>query len=131
MDRACLLVRDRVRVLSELPELTRFLFKERLDHDPSQLTWKTQSKAEALERLQAVRTLLDERPANTYVTADLEKDLRQFIVDRGWGNGDTLWPLRVALSAQKQSPGPFELLATYGKSLSLARIDEAIAKLVS
>ena len=42
--------------------------------------------------------------------------------------GEVLWPLRVALSGQKNSPGPFEIMAALGKEESLARIDKALVK---
>jgi nondiscriminating glutamyl-tRNA synthetase len=129
-DRACLLVRDRVNVLSELPELTAFLFKDVLEYDPAILCWKTQPKEEAKERLTALRTLLQDRSEAEFSSVQsLDADIRAFIVSKGWGNGDTLWPLRVALSGAKQSPGPFELLVAYGKDRSLARLDAALAHL--
>lgn len=131
IDRACLLVRERLELPSQLPELTGFLFKPTLDHDATILPWKTQPKEQTIERLTVLRDFLDERPADGFATvADLDRDIRQLIVDKGWGNGDTLWPLRVALSGSKQSPGPFELLVAYGKERALARIDEALSKLV-
>lgn len=130
VDRAALMVRERLQVLNELPELVRFLFEEKLNHDPSVLPWKTQSIDEVRERLSGVRDWLLERPADQFSSiAEMEKDLRAFIVSKGWGNGDTLWPLRVALSGQKQSPGPFEMIFAYGKERTLARIDEALAHL--
>jgi glutamyl-tRNA synthetase len=130
LDRACQLVRDRVKVLDELPSLVGFLFQQTLEYDPALLQWKKQSREEARAVLIELRKFLDERPADQFILAkDLENDLRQLIADRGWEKGNTLWPLRVALSGQKQSPGPFELLAAYGKQRSLQRIDEAVAHL--
>lgn len=129
-DRACLLVRDRVNALSQLPELTAFIFEPTLNYEPEILQWKTQTKESAREKLFVVREFLNERPEEWFASAtDIDKDLRQLIVDKAWQNGETLWPLRVALSGSKQSPGPFELIAAYRKSRSLQRIDEAMAKL--
>ena len=45
------------------------------------------------------------------------------------GRGEVLWPLRVALSGEKDSPGPFEMLEVLGKDEALRRIDIAIVKL--
>lgn len=45
--------------------------------------------------------------------------------------GDYLWPLRVALSGSKTSPGPFELIAGLGKETSLRRVEIAINKLTA
>jgi glutamyl/glutaminyl-tRNA synthetase len=38
------------------------------------------------------------------------------------GNGNVLWPLRVALSGRDKSPDPFELAAILGKETTLRRI---------
>jgi len=130
VDRACLLVRDRIQTLGELPELTGFLFKPTLGHDPKMIPWKKQTAKEAKEKLTAIRDLLEERPEDGFmVIADVEKDLRDWIAVKKWENGETLWPLRVALSGQSKSPGPFELLVAYGKERSLRRIDEALSHL--
>jgi glutamyl-tRNA synthetase len=80
--------------------------------------------------LQTVRASLLENEAAFDSIAALEVVVRAIIEQKGWKNGDTLWPLRVALSGMKQSPSPFELLWAYGKQRSLARIDEALGKLV-
>lgn len=130
VDRVCLLVRERVQLPNQIVELTDFLFKSTLEHDPLALVWKTQTNDEAKERLQTVRASLLENEAAFDSIAALEVVVRAIIEQKGWKNGDTLWPLRVALSGMKQSPSPFELLWAYGKQRSLARIDEALGKLV-
>lgn len=130
VDRACLLARERILLPGDLLGLVGFLFLPNLEHDLSILTWKTQTKEEARERLAAAKDLFTAQPGLFKSVAELEKAVRDLIAAKGWGNGDTLWPLRVALSAQKQSPSPFELLWTYGQARSLARIDEALTRLV-
>lgn len=130
IDRACLLARERIQLPSELLNLVGVLFQPSLQHDPASLVWKTQTKEEAKERLTVVREWLQTNPQAFFAITDLDAGIRALIVARGWGNGDTLWPLRVALSGQKQSPSPFELLWAYGQAYSLARIDEALATLV-
>ena len=59
----------------------------------------------------------------------MEDLLKTLIHNRGWGNGDTLWPLRVALSGSEKSPTPFELLWAYGKKRSTRRMEDAIQRL--
>ena len=44
------------------------------------------------------------------------------------GRGDFLWPLRVALSGQKESPGPFEIIWVLGKNETLRRLNIALIK---
>jgi glutamyl-tRNA synthetase len=47
------------------------------------------------------------------------------------GKGETYWPLRVALSGQKESPSPMELVHVLGREESLKRIEHALGKLPS
>ncbi|MBT6334865.1 MAG: glutamate--tRNA ligase, partial [Candidatus Magasanikbacteria bacterium] len=49
--------------------------------------------------------------------------------EKEFGTGDALWPLRIALSGQKNSPGPFDIMGVLGKEESFKRIDVAIEKL--
>ncbi len=45
------------------------------------------------------------------------------------GKGPVYWPLRVALSGQKASPGPLEIATILGKDETLRRVTIAIGKL--
>lgn len=132
-DRCLLLVRDRVKLPQDAEALTSFFFKEAFDFTAAKLTWKTQTAEEARERLQAVRDALEGWSDDDFIKKDarttFEEDIKKLIADRGWGNGDTLWPLRVALSGSEKSPTPFELLEAYGKKRSLARLDDALKSL--
>lgn len=129
-DRVLLLVRDRVTLPSQVADLTASFFKEELDYAKASLTWKTQAKDEARERLIGVQTLLKDIDEDSFsqnqARVEHEKRIKDFIVQKGWGNGDTLWPLRVALSGEEKSPSPWELLEVLGKERSLKRLDAAI-----
>ncbi len=130
IDRALLLVRDRVTLPSQVVDLTATFFKEELDYSKASLTWKTQGKEEAKERLVGVQELLKDIGEAAFSTTgaktEHEKRIKDFIAQKGWGNGDTLWPLRVALSGEEKSPSPWELLEVLGKERSLKRLDAAI-----
>ncbi|MFA6429201.1 MAG: glutamate--tRNA ligase [Patescibacteria group bacterium] len=130
LDRVCLIVRDRLEVPKDLPEMTRFLFAPVSELDPAIIPWKKSTEEEAIERLNVLRTWVTDRAEEGFASVEIiEKDLRQLTTDRGWDNGGTLWPLRVALSGMEKSPSPFELLFALGKARSLARIDTALARL--
>lgn len=127
--RAALLFRDRATRAQLLPELVSPWMTSPVV-DASMLVWKTQTNAEAHERLAAVRAWFAEREDVVFVSlADLEAQTKAWIAEKGWGNGEVLWPLRMALSGAKQSPSPFELLYLLGKSEGLNRIDAALASL--
>jgi glutamyl-tRNA synthetase len=129
-DRALLLIRDRVMKLPDVESLTEFFFKEHLDYSKVSLSWKTQSASETVDRLKAVLSCVKEMSDSEAQDAIVvETSIKKLIADKGWGNGDTLWPLRVALSGMDKSPGPFELVATYGKKRTIDRINDALASL--
>lgn len=125
--RIALMLRERLNLPSEITELSSFMFKMSLDRSTTPLTWKDHSKEEAAERLKTVREWIEQLDdSKLKEVKSLEEAIKSKIVDKGWGNGDTLWPLRVALSGQDKSPSPFELIVAYGRERALARIDEAI-----
>jgi len=129
-DRCLRLVRDRVQKPSDVESLTASFFEDVFDLSAVKIPWKQQMSDEALSRLTGIRSLLTNVPESGFGTfAMLEETIRELMTQNGWGNGDTLWPLRVALSGLEKSPGPFELLWAYGKNRSLARIDAAISHL--
>ncbi len=128
LHRCALLVRDRLIRVNDITELTQELFVEHHDYSRVSLTWKIQATSEALERLEALRDRLVTLSEDQLLhVSEVEKEIKELIAQKGWGNGDTLWPLRVALSGAEKSPGPFELVATYGKERTLSRLEDAIA----
>lgn len=130
VDRCLLLVRDRVIFPQEVAACTEDFFKTCFDFRAVHLTWKTQTQGEAAERLHAIADMLralDEADVTKNVAPmELETRIKHLIAEKKWGNGDTLWPLRVALSGAEKSPTPFELLWAYGKERSLKRIEDAV-----
>lgn len=129
-DRCLLLVRDRVRVPSDVAELTGFFFQTALDFKRVSVPWKRQSAADARARLEALITHVESMKVKDFESVkNLEKNIKGFIDKNGWTNGETLWPLRVALSGEEKSPGPFELLWAYGRDRGLERIQAAIEAL--
>jgi glutamyl/glutaminyl-tRNA synthetase len=132
LDRLLLMARDRVAIPADALPVVEPLLAEP-DYAKASLAWKTQAPAEAKERLSAARELVASWDASRFDAADFaataETEAKGFIAAKGWGNGEVLWPLRVALSGQDKSPTPFDLLRAFGKERSLARIDAAIAYL--
>lgn len=130
--RAAEIVKERATKLTEIKPLIEEmnLALEHLSYDASILVWKKSSKEEAIIRLRGVREWIWARTEQQFASViDLETALRTWIAERGWGNGDTLWPLRIALSGKEKSPSPFEFLYVLQKQRSLQRIDDALALL--
>ncbi|MFA6447389.1 MAG: glutamate--tRNA ligase [Patescibacteria group bacterium] len=125
--RVALLFRERLNLPAEITELSAFIFKPKLDYSGISLTWKDHTKEEASERLKTAKEWIEQLDDSMMLDSKaIEQVIKSKIIDKGWGNGDTLWPLRVALSAQEKSPSPFELIAIYGKTRALKRVGETL-----
>ncbi|MBU1032471.1 MAG: glutamate--tRNA ligase [Patescibacteria group bacterium] len=130
IDRALLLARDRLVRINDVADEIDYLLKEKFNYKEVSLPWKKQSKKEVIQRLEALLDLVNEfSDKQALDIPKVEKEIKKLIADKEWGNGDTLWPLRVALSGSEKSPGPFELIATYGKERAIARIKDSLTHL--
>lgn len=128
-ERAARIVKERLVKLADAREL----IAEAVDVAPYEmesLVWKKSDAKEAKERLEGVREWVGAKDESWFGDVKtMEEETRAWIIEKGWGNGDTLWPLRVALSGREKSPSPFELMFVAGKAETLARVDEALAKM--
>ncbi len=119
------ITRERMKKLSEFQELA-VLFFERGDYPGSLLSWHDADSKKTKTLLETARGALADIPSDAFVQKNLEEKIMP-LADQ-IGRGDLLWPLRTALSGQKNSPGPFEIMSVLGKDESLGRIDRAIEK---
>lgn len=115
------LEQERLKKLSEIGELVDFFFKDKLDYKPDLLIWKKMNLADVKKNLKLTKEVLSQQ--EKFNRADLEKALKP--LTEKYGNGEILWPLRVALSGKKASPGPFEIMEVLGKQKTLKRIKQA------
>ncbi len=115
---------ERLKVLSEISELTDFFFKKNVIIQKDMLKWKTADDKTALDALKSAENILSDIKD---WTQEKIKD-RLLIEAQNFKTGDRgyfLWPLRVALTGKKASAGPFEIAAMLGKEKTIARIKEA------
>lgn len=124
------LEQERLKRLSEIAERTGYFFREPT-FNYELLSWKKSTLADAKEKLQAVASLLAEQEIDVLGNKEkLEALLLAFIKENSYDTGSVLWPLRVALTGQQASPGPFEvgsvLAVGLGKDALLKRIHQAI-----
>lgn len=120
------LSKERVNKLSDFFEALHFFLKLP-SYEAKELIWKNSNREKTIENLEATMRVLENIDENKFSVTVLEKEIMALAEERG--RGDVLWPLRFALSGQKASPSPFELLDVLGKQESLTRIDLAIANL--
>lgn len=108
--------KDRIKTLSDLQESTDFFFEEP-EYEGELLRWKSAQKLANIKmHLENVKKIISEG-GDVMIYANQA------------GRGEVLWPLRVALSGRKASPGPFEIMEVLGKEETIMRIDRALAKL--
>lgn len=122
------LARDRMKKLSDVTELTSFLFALP-DYAPELLCWKTLTPDNARANLRELMSELEKIGADKWTKDNLEKTIMAWLKDGGRKNGDYLWPLRVALTGLKTSPGPFEVADALGREESLRRVEVIIKAL--
>jgi len=124
--------RERLKKLSEIPELADFFFKEKLQYDKSLLRWKEIGESGlifVMEKLEKILGKVEKKDWNAKnlenillkETGKINSDLNLKTGDRGY----VLWPLRVALSGKKFSAGPFQIAEVLGKEKTLKRLKEA------
>jgi glutamyl-tRNA synthetase len=125
------LEKTRIKKFNELAELVSNFFVDELEYEVEMLKWRKGDLAEAKERLTFMVSYLSD--TDLALTPDnyeaIEETIKADIKAKDLGMGNTLWPLRVALSGREHSPSPFELLSVLGKEKSIERIQHAIAKL--
>ncbi|MEX2055047.1 MAG: glutamate--tRNA ligase family protein [Candidatus Andersenbacteria bacterium] len=120
----------RVDTLQELAVAVSF-FKEDWagDYTPDLLIWRKSTPEATKERLEKTIEFLTTLTTDDFTIQALETKLLTWIDAEDLGRGDTLWPLRVALTGREHSPGPFEVAAVLSKEATLARLQAASAKL--
>ena len=119
--------KDRMKKLADAPEILGFFFKLP-DYETDLLVWKGLSLEETKKNLLSLSDLLKTVTPENWEKEKLEKLTIDWIKERGGKNGDYLWPLRVALSGQKNSPGPLEIAWALGQTETLARISKSLQK---
>ena len=121
------LVRERIRTMADIPELTDFFFLRNLDYPPTDLVQRglgPDDTANALEstveRLSAVEEWTPEA---------LEGELRPLAEELSMKTGQLFGAIRVAVTGRKAAPPLFETMAVLGRDLCLERLCEAAASL--
>lgn len=128
------LEQPRMKKLSQIGESTEFFFQEKLGYSKELLRWRDVPRDEIKKILDKLEKLLNDISEEHYTKEKLEAVIMPRAEE--WGReagkidrGRTLWPLRVALTGRKASPGPFEVAEILGKQKCLQRVAEAISQL--
>ncbi len=122
------LEKERIVKLSDIPSSLPFIWNTKLDYEAQLLIWKEMEPHQVKQNLEAIKKTLEQVSKEEFQQQQLEETLMP-VAQKQQDLGRTLWPLRVALTGQKASPGPFEVAAALGKKRTLERIETAIAML--
>jgi len=125
------LYQERLKYLSELPELVDFFFKNELDYPQELLFWKDMSQTDIEKALGGLEGVMGAVKPNDWARGHLEEILVQRAAEMGpaGDRGYLLWPLRTALSGKKFSAPPFAIAEILGKEKTLLRLKQAKEKL--
>lgn len=118
------LVQERLKFLSELPELTDFFF-EAPKPNPMQLT-KILNAPVAARAIGSIREALVD---SQWTEASLESTLRPLAEKLELKTGQLFGIIRAAVTGRTAAPGLFETLALLGKDETIKRLGEAIKAL--
>src|SRR3990170_193433 len=115
------LEQPRLKKLSEIGERVDYFFNDP-KYDKELLRWKKMNDSEIIDSLDKSDKIIsnistDSASASRKQPLFSKQDIEKVFFDAiGEGDkGEILWPLRVALSGKKASPGPFEIMEILGK----------------
>ena len=117
------MVKEKVRLLNEVPDAVRFLLEDDFAHDDAALE-KVKGNAQAAASLTA---MVGHFAAVSDWSGDVAKEaIAATAAELGVKAGQLMFPLRVALSGKSGGPDLGEMLAYLGKERSAARLQRFI-----
>lgn len=119
------LVKERLKYLSDIAEMSSFLFRDVEIEDPSTLIPKKTDKEKTLEVLKAGKEIVNEFPRKD--DEEIENLFREKAEELGIKLGAMLMPLRIAVTGSSVSPPILGSIRLIGVEKTLERLDAAIA----
>ena len=119
------IVKEKIKLLSDVPEWTRYFFTEQYEFDPAAVE-KVFGKPEAAERLVALRH--EFAKIENWTVEKIESTLKTLAQKLGCKTGDLVHPARVGVSGRSVGPSLYHMLEVMGKERVLARFDRAIQR---
>ncbi len=128
----CALIHSRIETFAEIEQKLDFLvtfgdYDTELYVNKKQKTTVEQSR----EVLPLVKQAFEKLDGDSWNNQNLYNALLQLAMDKGWKNGQVLWPARIALTGlQSTAGGASDIADILGKKETMRRIDYSI-KLLS
>jgi glutamyl-tRNA synthetase len=117
------LIHERLKELSEAPDLLSFFFQDISYQDTDQLIPKKMDASQTIAVLHTVHDRLLQLEA--WEEPQLEPVLRSLTQELGLKTGQVFGAIRVAVTGRTVAPPLFETLAALGKERSISRISAA------
>jgi glutamyl-tRNA synthetase len=118
------MVQDRMRKLSEAPDLLGLFFEESVSPNREQVVQKGMDSAGTAAALREALSLV--RSAATFEPEPLEHEFRALADRLGLKPGQLFGAMRVALTARTVAPPLFHTMAALGRQTSASRLDAAV-----
>ncbi|PJA61793.1 MAG: glutamate--tRNA ligase [bacterium (Candidatus Ratteibacteria) CG_4_9_14_3_um_filter_41_21] len=116
------LERERIKKLSEIPDLIEYFLVEKIKFSPEALLLS--KKPEVKEILTSLKQELEN--LSDFSAASLEKIIREWTKNNGLKTKDVFHPLRVAITGRTIGPGLFETMEVLGKEKVIQRLMEVL-----
>lgn len=123
--RAAGIMKERAQLITDLWDLTSFFFVAPTEYEEKQVRkyWKGQNPA----ILRELRTVLE--GIDDFSLENTERIVHAWIEEKGYGMGQVMNTLRLALVGAGKGPGMYDVTAFIGKEETLRRIDNLLANL--
>ena len=123
--RAAGIMKERAQLITDLWDLTSFFFVAPTEYEEKQVRkyWKGQNPA-ILRELRSVLEGIDD-----FSLENTERIVHAWIEEKGYGMGQVMNTLRLALVGAGKGPGMYDVTAFIGKEETLRRIDNLLANL--
>ncbi len=128
------LIRERVTRLDQVSEwfAENTWIDEPATYESSKLVWKKSTPEQTADILAALLSFIQSLPETDFNAVDkLESVIKAWIAENGYGVGDVLWPMRVALTGLDRSPNPFEIAYLIKQEPTVQRIQAAVNALAA
>jgi len=118
------LIKERVNILSEIPEKLKYLFAEPPAPPPAEFVPKKSNIEEAVRYLKIARGIVEELASLDDAGAEIL--VKEAAAANNIKLGDFLMPLRVAITGTRISPPLFGSIRILGAKTSAERVDRAL-----
>lgn len=118
-----ILLQDRLSTLASVKDYASWFFKPQVELDPEIIIPKNGTDEKSLHALQSAHHILQR--LESWTTSDIKDALDVLVRPGTFSRRDILWPIRVALTGQKESPDVFGVAFVLGQAETLSRIARA------